>query len=157
MKGLCAHMKPSGNTENWTTIAIVYTICRFSVIFIDWDKELVDAAMDRWAALNEAQEERGTKFYQITAEAHGCNSCFYQIYLCIMALLVEKTVMSRQLSASQKSEGTLTNRLPGKTRPAWTHPPLKPYKTFAEMPLAPTKYIGIGRMKINAFVKLLLS
>ncbi len=68
-----------------------------------------------------------------------------------MALLGEKSVTSRPLSASQKSEGTLSTchfvhfvayRLPGKTRLACAHSPLKPYKAIAETPLAPTPSVS---------------
>ncbi|KAK0216449.1 hypothetical protein EDD85DRAFT_782244, partial [Armillaria nabsnona] len=111
-KGLWAYMEHYGNTESWTNITILglmHHILVFRnmhdfdggdipIICIDWDKELVDAAMDYWVDVSAnrwTKDERETKCLpsidcQVAAKAHGRNSCFYQVDLCGRALLDEK-------------------------------------------------------------------
>ncbi|KAK0454192.1 uncharacterized protein EV420DRAFT_604756 [Desarmillaria tabescens] len=108
-KGLWAPMEQNGNTESWTNITILglmhhmlvfrnmqdYAGGDIPIVCIDWDKELVDAAMDYWVELSAdkwTKEECETKFCQVAAKVHGRNPCFYQVDLCVRALLLDKDV-----------------------------------------------------------------
>ncbi|PBK81583.1 hypothetical protein ARMGADRAFT_777134 [Armillaria gallica] len=91
-KGLWAYMEHYWNTESWadvTILGLMHYILVFRnmydfddgdipIICMDWDKELVDAAMDYWDNLNVnrwTKEERETNFD-----------------LCVRALLLDEKV-----------------------------------------------------------------
>ncbi|SJL14728.1 uncharacterized protein ARMOST_18195 [Armillaria ostoyae] len=166
-KGLWAYMEHYGNTESWTNVTILGLMHHMLVfrnmhdfdggdipiICIDWDKELVDAAMDYWVDLSAnkwTKDERETKFCQVAAKSHGRNPCFYQVDLCVRALLLDEKVgyVPPFINIQEARKG-------GKARALFTHPSHCPPpavldtlpKTCGSATCTDSKCVGLWRME----------
>ncbi|KAK0454178.1 uncharacterized protein EV420DRAFT_1695586 [Desarmillaria tabescens] len=171
-KGIWAYMEQYRNMESWTDIMILglvhYMLVFWNmhnfvggdvlIICINWDKELVDVAVDYWVKLsadNWMKEEHDAKCVlcivcQVYAKVHGHNPCFYQVNPYVCALLLDEEV-SYILSFIV----ILETRKDGKDHVFFTHPSHCPLpsilntlpKTCRSASCTNSKCIGVWRIE----------
>ncbi|KAK0454191.1 uncharacterized protein EV420DRAFT_604727 [Desarmillaria tabescens] len=101
-------LEQQGVKERWSTYAVLELMHRIlifrnihdyggdiPIICIKWEKEFVDLAMDYWIELSAnkwTKEEREAKFCKIARDSHGLSPSFYELDLCVRALLLDEAV-----------------------------------------------------------------
>ncbi|PBK81576.1 hypothetical protein ARMGADRAFT_948046, partial [Armillaria gallica] len=110
---LCDAFPRDEEKEKWSTyvvLALMHRILIFrnihdyggdiSIIFINWNKEFVDMATDYWVDssankwIKEEREYRSDRILvcEISRTSHGLKPSFYELDLCVRALLLDENV-----------------------------------------------------------------
>ncbi|KAK0492934.1 hypothetical protein EDD18DRAFT_1408449, partial [Armillaria luteobubalina] len=108
-KDWCNAFQRDKEKEKWFTdviLALMHPILIFRNIYdhgggdipmicVNWTKEFVDMAMEYWVDLSANKwnkEEREYRFCQIARTSHGLKPSFYELDLCVRALLLDENV-----------------------------------------------------------------